>query len=173
MIGISERFEGFPEACDLFTKYIDKTETYKKQCAEKLSECDRKLADLDHCLRLEKLDGVQMSKVTSLRKRILKERDACKDDLSRVELVINSIPNSQVICSTLKKVKEEMIALEQRLQNRSYAPHILKELFPDSDNPVSKMVAQSKKLVSVDHTGIIRKTNKEYYKRENMFRGVV
>ena len=163
------RYAGFIESCEEFIKYIDRTENYKKACLDKISECERKLSDLDHLLGLENVDGTKMMKISSHRKKTLKERWKYKDELEYTETLIKRIPNIQGIYNTLRDAKNAMKETEKRFEERQYAPNILFELFPNKDNSDTKIVSQTKRLKHVDKSGIIKGASKRELRMEKLY----
>lgn len=125
----SYKLQSYVNVAEQFAKLIDKTENYRQFCYDKQSEVDKMLTDLDHKLELFPLDAVQMVKVCSKRKQILKERRFIKDEIERVNTIINKMGNSQQLHKTIQTSCVEMRALEKRLSNRKFTPRILTEEF--------------------------------------------
>ncbi len=169
---MESRYDGIIESCVGLIKYIDKTENYKKNCLEELSKCDKKLSDLDHLLELEKLDGIKMTKVVSLRKKILQERRSLKKDIAFTEMLIRKIPNIQSVCSCLKETKSSVLEFELKYSEKQYTPNILFELFPHSDSAEEKLKSQTKQLRNVDKSGIIKKSSQDVIHMERLLSAV-
>lgn len=123
------KLQSYVEVAENFSKLIDRTENYRQFCFDKQSEADRMLTDLDYKLELSSLDAVQMVKICSRRKQILKERRFVKDEIERVNTIINKMGDSQQLHKKIQTSCAEMRALEKRLSNRKFTPRILTDEF--------------------------------------------
>lgn len=79
------------DICDKLLDYIHAMNSYKLSLEAEISQCERRLLDLDHILRDNPLSVAEISKLVQLRKSILEERLKYKDELSLIE----KIPNNQ------------------------------------------------------------------------------
>jgi hypothetical protein len=102
-----------------------------------------------------------------MRKDILKERRMYKNELVLTETVMSKFPNSQAVCSTVKELSNALTDTETKLNSREYAPNILKDLFPNSQE--KRVVKQTKALKEVDQAHIIHNINKKEKRMNQLF----
>lgn len=117
---------------------LNKIDNYKRFCANKVSECDRILTDIDHALELSKLNAVQMTQLIGKRKEILHERRFYKDEIGRVDVISRELPHSQELHSQLHQASLKLQEFESGLENREYTPRMLFELFGWNEEDTEK-----------------------------------
>lgn len=152
----------FAEALNIVAIGLDKTDTYKRTCSERISECDRILSDLDHKLELDQLDAIAMTKLVKYRKFILEERRIAKDELEYTDSIISSCKqNTQILHNQLKDISNSFKNIAEKLENRIYIPRIEHKMF-DIDAEIIQKRDVKKKMTYKDSKGrVCTPSNKE------------
>ena len=92
----------------------------------RLSQVDKEITDIQHYIEFNKLNAIEGYKAYKMLRDKLLERRAIKDDYSKFQ-VLTSAKVSDIFDGTLD---ENLKALE----NKTYTPRILNELFDDERN---------------------------------------
>ncbi|MGN0246517.1 MAG: hypothetical protein ACI4DK_11240 [Lachnospiraceae bacterium] len=104
-------------------KKVDLTAFNKEQgeLSQKLSKIDQEICDIQHYIEFNKLNAAEGYKAFKLLQDKLLERRIIKDDFSKFQM-LSAAKVSDIFDGTLD-------ARINELENRTYAPRVLKELF--------------------------------------------
>lgn len=110
-----------------FFEGIDKLKIDLEQEIKKV-ELERN--DLLHELELGNLNAVEMAKVATVLRDVLKERRQYKDELAKV-LTLKSFTdkyNNKLIVGDIIQVLKKLRTLEENNKNRKYRPRVIEDL---------------------------------------------
>lgn len=105
---------------DDFHQFTVKLCERKVSLTAELSRCDKEICDIQHAAEFFSLNAAQGYKLYKMLHDVTVERRAIKDEMQRIDIVLDNL-DTQSINSVKKRLKG--------LDNRSYKPRVLKELF--------------------------------------------
>lgn len=108
------------ENLDIMKNFVDTLKETRDLLCEKHSVVDKKIVDIEHAMEFNKFDAAKGYKIYKLMHDNLNERRMIKDNIKKIEMIINSHlgDNLQIVNKNIDKHFK-----------RSYKPRVLKELF--------------------------------------------
>lgn len=148
-------------------KALNKVDNYAKWCQSQVGECDRALSDIDHLIELTRLDAVKMMRALHKRKELLVERRFYKDEVTRADIVMKTMPRSQDTHGDLNQTMSKLKDFEEQIASREFTPRVLFDIFEYSDE---EKAAKQQRRQDVKKLG--KRASKKALQMEEHFRTI-
>ena len=113
------------EYCDVISKFIDMANRADSQhvyCSNKIGECDRKIQDFLHELRMPKRNACEGFKLYQLGHNLEIQRQAYKDAIELLRPLANLMNANREFVQRLQNVLERYRGHQEVCENRIYVP---------------------------------------------------
>lgn len=156
---MDSKFLNITEIIDDLCKKLDKLEQYGKECSNKLSDCDKLITDIQHCLELEKLSASQIVQLGVKERDALIERRKIKNELDFIKAISEADSKVQLTVNRLYDIKNAYANQLHVIKDKSYTPRIDSSLF--TKNVAKTDTIKQKPLEYVDYNGKKRTIGKQ------------
>lgn len=111
-------------------KFFEKIDELKIELEREIRKTELERNDLLHEIELGNLNAVELTKVASVLKDVLKERRQYKDELKKVIILkgFTDKYNNKLIIEDIIQVLKNLKILEQSERTRKYEPRIIKDM---------------------------------------------
>lgn len=103
--------------------------TYRKECEEKLSNADKMIVDIQHCLEFEKLNAVELVKIALKLKSTVINRRYYKNELDLIKSMMGADGNIGNTMTRLNLVRDAYSKQLKEIESLKYFPRADASLF--------------------------------------------
>ena len=111
-------------------KFFENIDKLKVDLETEIKRVEQERNDLLHELELGNLNAVEITKVASVLRDVLRERRIYKDELAKVMTLkgFTDKYNNKLITGDIIQVLKNLKTLEKNNQERTYTPRVIKKL---------------------------------------------
>ena len=126
---MDSKFIDLPSTVNNLTKILKDLNVYKDECNSQLSECDKTIVDLQHCLEFERLDAIQLTQIVVRLRDTLIKRRYLKEELAYVYAISSADSNIKLTITRLNQIRDAYCKQVKEERSKLYSPRVDRSLF--------------------------------------------
>ena len=126
---MDSKFIDLPNTVNSLTTILKDLNVYKDECNSQLSECDKTIIDLQHCLEIERLDAIQLTQIVVRLRDILIKRRHLKEELGYISAINSADSNVKLTITRINQIRDAYCKQVKEEKSKLYSPRIDRSMF--------------------------------------------